>query len=53
MDRVQITNFVKFGSRVNFIKGNMVKIGKITTFFSFANFHPEDHPIEKNSHNHS
>ena len=36
----QITNFVKSGSRGHFIKGNMVKIGKITTFFFFRKFSP-------------
>ena len=46
--------FMKSGSRVKFIKGNMVeKKVKTLRFFSFANFHPENHPIEKKCHNQS
>ena len=43
---------MKSGSWVKFTKENMVKKkGKITTFFSFANFHPENHSIEKKRYN--
>ena len=46
--------FMKSGSQVKFTKGNMVeKKVKTLHFFSFANFHPENHPIEKKFHNQS
>ena len=46
--------FMKSGSGVKFIKGNMVeKKIKTLRFFSFANFHPENHPIENKFHNQS
>ena len=43
--------FMISASRVKFIKANMVKKGKIATFFSFANFHLVNYPIEKKFQN--
>ena len=43
---------MKSGSRVKFIKGNMVKKKvKSLRYFSFANFHPGNHTIEEKCHN--